>query len=253
MIDYDVFPEQRQQLIQQMLADTGRVIGADVARQLGVSEHTIRRDLQQLARQGLCKKVYGGAVSQLKESSSFETRMAQSVTEKSVVAQKCARLIRADSCIFIDAGSTYLAMVEFIPAELELTIVTNSPQIAAALSSRANGELILLGGKVNPKTGSTLGSDTVNQIRNMVFDQTFIGVCGLDPEAGLSAVYYEDACFKKEVIAQSNEVVAAVIADKVRQVARYKVASCDEIDVVVASDDSEMKNFRNVNIHFDVV
>lgn len=252
MIDYDALPEQRQSLIHQMLTETGRVIGADVARKLGVSEHTIRRDLQELARQGLCKKVYGGAVSQFKQSASFETRMAQNVPEKSAVARKCAQLMRPGACVFIDAGSTYLAMVEFIPDDIELTIITNSPQIAAALSGRNNGELILLGGRVNAHTGSTLGSDPVNQIRGMNFDQTFIGVCGLDPQVGMSAVYYEDACFKKEVLAQSNEVIAAVTADKVSQVARYKVVACEDIDIVVVSSDANIDNFRHLNMRIEV-
>lgn len=253
MIDYDAFPEQRQSYIQQLLNENGRVVSADLIKLLGVSEHTIRRDLQKLARDGICKRVYGGAVSHLKQSASFETRMTQSVAEKSSVAKRCAELIKANTCIFIDAGSTYLAMAEYIPNDLELTIVTNSPQIASLLSSRTNGELILLGGKINPQTGSTMGSETVNQIHNMVFDQTFIGVCGLDPQAGLSAVYYEDACFKKEVIAQSNQVVAAVIADKVLQVARYKVATCEEIDIIVASKQSKIDGFHNLNLHLEIV
>ncbi|OCG27326.1 decarboxylase [Gilliamella sp. wkB108] len=253
MIDYDAFPEQRQSFIQQLLSQKGRVVSADLVGLLGVSEHTIRRDLQKLARDGICKRVYGGAVSQLKQSATFETRMTQSVAEKSTVAKRCAQLIKANSCIFIDAGSTYLAMASYIPQDMELTIVTNSPQIGSLLSSRTHGEVILLGGKINPQTGSTMGSDTVNQIRNMVFDQTFIGVCGLDPQAGLSAVYYEDACFKKEVIAQSNEVIAAVIADKMLQVARYKVATCEDIDIIVVSQETKIQGFENANLHIEVV
>lgn len=253
MIDYDAFPEQRQSFIQQLLSQKGRVVSADLVGLLGVSEHTIRRDLQKLARDGICKRVYGGAVSQLKQSATFETRMTQSVAEKSTVAKRCAQLIKANSCIFIDAGSTYLAMASYIPQDMELTIVTNSPQIGSLLSSRTHGEVILLGGKINPQTGSTMGSDTVNQIRNMVFDQTFIGVCGLDPQAGLSAVYYEDACFKKEVIAQSNEVIAAVIADKMLQVARYKVATCEDIDIIVVSQETKIQGFENTNLQIEVV
>lgn len=251
MIDYDALPDQRQGFIHQLLMTTGRVIGADVARQLGVSEHTIRRDLQELARKGLCKKVYGGAVSQLIASSSLATRIEQNVSEKSQVGKRCAELLKPESCIFMDSGSTYLAMAAFIPEDLELTIVTNCPQIAAALGGRTNGELILLGGKVNPKTGSTLSSDTVNLVREMVFDQAFIGVCGLDLQAGLSAVYYEDACFKKEVIAQSNEVIIAVTAEKMSQVARYKVVSCDEIDVMVVSPETQTADFDNSNIRIE--
>lgn len=253
MVDYDAFPEQRQSFIHQLLNEHGRIVGADIARQLGVSEHTIRRDLQELARQGICKKVYGGAVKALKQSAGFDTRMGQSVQEKSHVAEKCAQMIKADTCIFLDASSTHLAMVAFIPTDLELTIVTNSPQIASALSNRTKCDLILLGGKVNPKTGGTMGIDTVNQIRNIVFDQTFIGVCGLDPQAGLSAVYYEDACFKKEIIAKSNEVIAAVVADKMSQIARYHVADCDEIDIAVVSKEAILTDFSNTNLQIVTV
>lgn len=252
MIDYNVFPEQRQSFIRQLLTEKGRVVSADLIKLLGVSEHTIRRDLQKLARDGVCKRVYGGAVSHLKQSATFETRVNQCIDEKSSVAIKCAKLIKNNSCIFIDTGSTYLAMASYIPQNLTLTIVTNSPQIASVLSSRTNGELILLGGKVNPLTGGTMGADTVNQIRNMVFDQTFIGVCGLDPHAGLSAVYYDDACFKKEVIRQSNEVIAAVIADKMLQVARYKVATCEDIDIIIASRDSKIEGFEDFNLKIEI-
>ena len=252
MIDYDAFPEQRQSFIRQLLTEKGRVVSADLVKLLGVSEHTIRRDLQKLARDGVCKRVYGGAVSHLKQSATFETRVNQCIDEKSSVAIKCAKLIKNNSCIFIDTGSTYLAMASYIPQNLTLTIVTNSPQIASVLSSRTNGELIILGGKVNPLTGGTMGADTVNQIRNMVFDQTFIGVCGLDPHAGLSAVYYDDACFKKEVIRQSNEVIAAVIADKMLQVARYKVATCEDIDIIIASRDSKIEGFEGFNLKIEI-
>lgn len=252
MIDYNAFPEQRQSLIRQLLTEKGRVVSADLIKLLGVSEHTIRRDLQKLARDGVCKRVYGGAVSHLKQSATFETRVNQCIDEKSSVAIKCAKLIKNNSCIFIDTGSTYLAMASYIPQNLTLTIVTNSPQIASVLSSRTNGELIILGGKVNPLTGGTMGADTVNQIRNMVFDQTFIGVCGLDPHAGLSAVYYDDACFKKEVIRQSNEVIAAVIADKMLQVARYKVATCEDIDIIIASRDSKIEGFEDFNLKIEI-
>ena len=83
--------------------------------------------------------------------------MTQRVAEKLSVAKRCAELIKANTCTFIDAGSTYLAMAEYTTNDLELPIVTNSPQIASLLSNRTNGELILLGGKINPRTGSTMG------------------------------------------------------------------------------------------------
>lgn len=74
MLDYAAFPEQRQARIRQILIESGRVVCAELAVQMGVSEHTIRRDLHELSKKGICKKVYGGAVLQLPEAGSFISR-----------------------------------------------------------------------------------------------------------------------------------------------------------------------------------
>ncbi len=77
MLDYAAFPEQRQELIRQILRDQGRVVCVDLAAQMQVSEHTIRRDLHELSKEGVCKKVYGGAVLQIPEAGSFQSRKEQ--------------------------------------------------------------------------------------------------------------------------------------------------------------------------------
>lgn len=133
MLDYAVFPEQRQALIQQILQENGRVVCSDLASRLNVSEHTIRRDLHELSKEGICKKVYGGAVMMLPEAGDYSIRKTKKPDQKSSIAQKCARLVKSGSCIFIDTGTTNLAMAEALPAELSLTVVTNSPEIAAVL------------------------------------------------------------------------------------------------------------------------
>lgn len=133
MLDYAAFPEQRQALIYQILQENGRVICSELASRLGVSEHTIRRDLHELSKDGVCKKVYGGAVIALPESEDITVRKSINVAKKSNIAQRCARMVKSGSCIFIDTGSTNLAMAEALPAELALTVVTNSPEIAAVL------------------------------------------------------------------------------------------------------------------------
>ena len=92
MLDYAAFPEQRQALIRQLLHNDGRVQCSTLVEQLGVSEHTIRRDLQVLADEGLCKRVYGGAVSVLGDVADFQQRIGQNSAEK----KNCARLCRID-------------------------------------------------------------------------------------------------------------------------------------------------------------
>ncbi len=104
------------------------MVCAELAARLQVSEHTIRRDLHELSREGFCKKVYGGAV--LEPAGGRGTTVNGKIKieqQKSGSAQQCARLVKPGGTIFVDTGTTNLAMAEALPAELALTVVTNSP------------------------------------------------------------------------------------------------------------------------------
>ncbi|HGL6356513.1 TPA: DeoR/GlpR family DNA-binding transcription regulator [Citrobacter amalonaticus] len=233
MLDYAAFPEQRQALIQQILQENGRVVCSDLASRLNVSEHTIRRDLHELSKEGICKKVYGGAVMMLPEAGDYSIRKTKKPDQKSSIAQKCARLVKSGSCIFIDTGTTNLAMAEALPAELSLTVVTNSPEIAAVLLKKPLYDVIMLGGQLQRSSGGCVGASAIAQVQGMLFDQGFIGGCAMAPESGLTGFDYSDCEFKRAVIRQCNETIVALTADKIPAVARYVVAQSSEIDVMV--------------------
>ena len=244
MLDYAAFPDQRQDLIRQILQQNGRVVCAELATQMKVSEHTIRRDLHELSKEGICKKVYGGAVLQLADAGTFLSRERQNHAKKDMIAQKAATLIKAGSCIFMDTGTTNLALAKALPADLALTVVTNSPAIAAELLRHPQCEVIITGGQIQRTSGGTVGSTAASQIQGVIFDQAFIGGCAMDPEMGLTGFDFADCEFKKAVIGQSNQTLVALTTDKIPGVARFVVAKCSEIDVLVveASLDSEVIN-----------
>ncbi|MBJ3590514.1 DeoR/GlpR transcriptional regulator [Salmonella enterica subsp. enterica serovar Saintpaul] len=236
MLDYAAFPEQRQALIYQALQENGRVICSELASRLGVSEHTIRRDLHELSKDGVCKKVYGGAVISLPASEDIAVRKNINKAKKSSIAQRCARLVKSGSCIFIDSGSTNLAMAEALPAELALTVVTNSPEIAAVLLKKPLFDVIILGGQVQRSSGGCVGTSAISQLQGILFDQGFIGGCAMAPESGLTGFDYADCEFKKAVIKQCNETIVALTADKIPAVARYIVTESNNIDVIVVEE-----------------
>ena len=101
------------------------MVCTELASQMNVSEHTIRRDLHELSKEGICKKVYGGAVLQLPDAGSFFSREQKISAEKNTIAQKAAALVMPGGCIFIDAGTTNLALAKALPADLRVTVVTN--------------------------------------------------------------------------------------------------------------------------------
>lgn len=243
MLDYAAFPEQRQERIRQILQESGRVVCTELASQMNVSEHTIRRDLHELSKEGYCKKVYGGAVLQLPDAGSFFSREQKISAEKHTIAQKAATLVQAGGCIFIDAGTTNLALAKALPADLNVTVVTNSPAIAAELLHHPLCEVIVTGGQIQRASGGTVGATAASQIQDIIFDQAFIGGCAMDPEAGLTGFDFADCEFKKAVIARSTQTIVALTADKLPGVARFVVAKCRDIDVLVVEEGMEQGVF----------
>ncbi|MBO8136514.1 DeoR/GlpR family DNA-binding transcription regulator [Dickeya fangzhongdai] len=233
MLDYASFPEQRQSLIRDRLHQEGRVVCTLLSQELQVSEHTIRRDLQELAREGVCKRVYGGAVSLAPADGHFITRAAADSEAKDRLGQSCAALVQAGQCVFIDSGSTNLAIARTIPASLSVTVVTNSPAIALEMMKSPHAEVIMLGGRVQPRTGGALGITPQKQLENIYFDLCFLGGCALDAAEGLTVFDYEDAEFKQAAARKSNEIVVAMTSDKLPAIARYHVIPCEDITTLV--------------------
>lgn len=251
MLDYAAFPQQRQSLIRERLKEKGRVVCAMLAAELGVSEHTVRRDLQELAREGICKKVYGGAVSVLTSQGDLLSRTEKNSAEKARLGLACSRLVKADSVIFIDAGSTNLAFARALPPEMPLTAVTHSPVIAAELMRLPRCEVIMIGGRLHKSSGGSLGLTAFSQIRDIRFDRLFLGGCALDSEEGLTGFDYEDVEFKKALISRSDEIIVAMTREKIPGVARYTIAACEELTQLVVEETLPMELlaiFREKNI-----
>ncbi|WP_413738237.1 DeoR/GlpR family DNA-binding transcription regulator [Sodalis sp. RH21] len=233
MVDYTDFPEQRQSQIKQRLSERGKVVCAQLSRELKVSEHTIRRDLKELAQSGICKRVYGGAVSLLPIAGSFTDRENVDTALKDRLALAAIPLLKPDGCVFFDAGTTNLAVARNIPREMRLTAVCNSPLIAVELMRHPRVEVVLLGGKIQKETGGAVGIDTLRQLETMYFDQCLLGGCAFDINEGLTVFDYDDAEFKKHLVKRSNEIIVALSVNKLSALARYRVAQCGDITTLV--------------------
>jgi DeoR/GlpR family transcriptional regulator of sugar metabolism len=108
MPSLNLLPDERHRIIRERLSLGERVLAADMARELGASEDTIRRDLRELANLGVCQRVYGGALPVSTASGSFSMRHNQKLESKIALGQAAATMIAADQVIFLDAGTTNL-------------------------------------------------------------------------------------------------------------------------------------------------
>ncbi|MDB5765285.1 MAG: Transcriptional regulator of sugar metabolism [Collimonas fungivorans] len=214
--------KERHAFIQERLLADGRVLALDLAQQLNVSEDTIRRDLRDLAAAGLCTRVYGGALPPPPAAGPLAERRSQAPERKARLAQAAISLVVADSVLFIDAGSTNLAIAAALP-QLPLTVVTNAAAVALALQDRPAIELIMIGGRVNRRSGANLGAAALRDAERMRPDIFFLGGCGLDAAAGITCFNYEEAEFKRSLASASKSVLVAAISEKFGTAAPYAV------------------------------
>jgi DeoR/GlpR family transcriptional regulator of sugar metabolism len=235
----ECLPEERQRSILVLLTEQGRVVASELARKFNTSEDTIRRDLRELAAAGLCKRVYGGALPISPASGSLTERATQNPERKQALAACLVKLIQPEQVVFIDAGSTNLAVVHALPDDLNITVVTNAPSIATVLAERKNIHLILIGGTVNRNTGAALGAQSLRDAGNIRPDLYILGVCALDTEMGLTAFDLDDAEFKRLVASQAKSVVTAITNDKLETTAPFRIAGAEILTALVAEADAD--------------
>lgn len=238
-MDNPILTGERQNLIAARLAAEGRVVAQDLARELGVSEDTIRRDLRSLARQGRLRRVYGGALPLAPAAAEpVAVRAGQRAAAKSALARAALDAIPEGTLVFLDAGSTSLALAEVLPPDRGLTVATHVPAIAALIEDRPGIALIVVGGILHRPTGACLGAGAVEALGTLRPDICVIGACGLDAEAGVTAVHAEDAAFKRQLVARARRVMLLVTSDKLGTAAPFAVADIAAIDTLVVEGDA---------------
>lgn len=131
-----------------LLAREGKIVAKDVAAELGISEDSVRRDLRDLAGDGLCQRVYGGALPASPAVADYAARRTVAPDGKRKVAAVAAGLVRPGGSVILDGGTTALAVARALPRDLACTVITHSPTIVAALLDHPRAELFLLGGRI---------------------------------------------------------------------------------------------------------
>lgn len=230
---------ERKTLIQERLKADGRVLAADLAVAFNVSEDTIRRDLREMAAAGLCERVYGGALPIAPATgTTLSERVAMAPERKAALARTAAGLIRPGMTVFLDAGSTNLAIAQLIGPDTSVTVVTNTPLIAAALMEKPGVDLILLGGPLNRAVGAAVGARAQRDAELLRPDLCFLGTCGADAVAGLTAIHFEDAEFKRLVALRSARLVVAITNDKLGTAAAHLIVGIGEKPTLVLEADA---------------
>jgi len=251
----ECLPQERQRIILERLASEGRVVAQELAQQFHTSEDTIRRDLRELAAAGLCHRVYGGALPLSPANGSLSEREAIVPASKQVLGEKLASLLTPGQVVFVDAGSTNLAAMRALPAGLSLIIVTNAPRIAAEVAERENIQLIVIGGLVDRRTGAAFAVRALRDIGDLRPDVYLLGSCALDATAGIGVYGFDEAEFKRTMLAQAHHVITAASSDKLGSCAPFAVAPLSVLGDLVVEADARADQVRlleqeGVTIHY---
>jgi DeoR/GlpR family transcriptional regulator of sugar metabolism len=230
-------PLDRRDRIARRLTRGEAVVAAQLAAEFAVSEDAIRRDLRALAAAGHCRRVYGGALPLVPGSTPLATRLAAGGDRKAALARAAAGLIKPGDVLFLDSGSTNLALARCLPEDRDLTVATNAVAIAAALVARADIQLIVIGGSVDPLVGGCVDAGAARAVAELNIDRCFLGACAVSA-AGIAAFEADDAHFKRALIAASRDCLGLATADKLDARAPHRIAALDRLACLVVEADA---------------
>lgn len=225
---------ERKTCILDRLAREGRLLSAALAAELGVSEDTVRRDLRELAAEGLLQRVHGGALPASPTHRPIRERRGMQTDAKQRLGQCAARLVRRGQIIIVDGGTTNAALIASLPRDLRATVVTHSPTIAAALEPFAGVEVVLVGGTLLRLSMVAVGAATAETFAGISADLLFLGVTGVHPEVGLTTGHHEEAALKARMIRSAAETIVLATPDKIDAASAFRVAGLEAAATLVA-------------------
>ncbi|MBK0418791.1 DeoR/GlpR transcriptional regulator [Leucobacter sp. CSA1] len=226
----------RRSLIEEMIAQQGEVSLVDLAEKFGVSEMTVRRDLDVLEEDGVLRKVMGGAIFIGGKSTepSFHARAAAAAEEKHHLAEIAVGLLKPRQTVILDSGSTVLAVAREIKGKgLGLTVVTPSVLAAVELADEPDTTVLVTGGRLRPGELSLIGSEAEDAFLRYNCDVYFMGVAGVDAVRGASEYHREEGAVKRYAARSADRVIAVVDQSKLGRVQLINVVDAADIDAVV--------------------
>ena len=220
---------------------------AELSRELGVSEMTVRRDIDRLAEQGLVRAVRGGvsvvaheASPGLQPGTDFGIRAGKNPGAKRAIARRAVKMVEAASIVAVDAGTTTLEVVRFMPPNLKISMVTHSLPAMALPGPDSGIEVIGLGGVLHPETQAFADPTTIANLEELRVHTLFLGASAVR-DGNMYCGNHFDAMTKRALIKISDKVVLVVDASKFRTTAMVQVASLDEVDAIVVDDAIDLK------------
>lgn len=225
--------------IMEILRRDGEVEISTLCRIFDVTEMTIRRDLNQLAKENNIVRTHGGALlvqeDQITEPS-YERRITDASESKAMIAKKAIGLISNGERVFLDSGSSTFHIAKQLSNSARNVILTNGINIAAEVILRNNISVIMIGGELRPNTLATRGSLTEELISQFHVDVAFIGANAIDDEGNIYAANTSERCLKRAIMQHSDRTYVLLDHTKFGKTSLIKYATAAELTGIISDE-----------------
>ena len=224
---------QRKRYILDVLERDRQVIAKILSQELGLSEDTIRRDLRELAAEGLLQRVHGGALPASPAVVNFAGRQQIASEAKVAIGRAAAHMVQDGQVVILDGGTTAVQVARNLAQSLKATIVTHSPTIAVELVEYPTVEVVLIGGRLFKHSVVAVGAAAIEAIGHIRADVYFMGVTGVHAEQGLSTGDLEEAYIKRALSGRAAETIVLASREKLGAVSPYLVLPLSDVSGLI--------------------
>jgi len=243
----------RQTQVLQLLETEERVFVADLARQFGVSDMTVRRDLEALEKSGAINRVHGGAVRAQSRSYEppFSARIAHRQDAKRRIAAAAVSLLSKGETVVLDGGTTTLEIARALRGHHEVRVLAMSLQVANLLVDQPQITLMMCGGVVRLGELSLAGALAERAFLDFSFDTFFLSAGGIDFDMGVTEYNPEDAAVKRAAFASARRRIAVADGTKIGTTAFARVCAIESLDMIITDDsasEGKLQEFRQAGI-----
>lgn len=227
--------DERRRHILSLVQSEGRVLVGDLSRTLGISQITIRKDLEYLQSRGLAQRSHGGAIriqSGALFDPSLQEKQKQHSQEKHRIAEAAAKMVQEGQCVMLDSGTTTSAVGHALKRFSQLTLITNAVNIAAELTNTPF-EVILIGGTLRKNSFSLVGPLAEDVLDEMHADILFLGVDGFDVETGITTPNFLESRVNRAMVKASRRVVVVCDSTKFNRRSLSRIVPTSAIHAVI--------------------
>jgi DeoR family transcriptional regulator, aga operon transcriptional repressor len=244
---------QRRARILDILNSDGQVNIYDLSKLFGVSDVTIRKDLDNLEKKNMLIRARGGALKTMRVGIDYELsdKKKKFLKEKQLVGKMAAKLIEENDTIILDSGTTTLEVARNLTNFNDLTIITNAINIAALLGEYDNLRILVPGGNLRKKSFSLIGAQADENFHKYFCDKLFLAVDGFDIEYGLSTPNPDEAHLNKTMITMSKQLIVVTDSSKFTRKSFAFICPVEKVDIVITDQNIPVdikKKLENMNI-----